>query len=122
VHGLFPAMADWQLSPAVELVDCGDAFRITAELPGMAPEDVEIKLGDGTLSIRGEKSEEKKEEKEDYLLSERRYGAFHRSVALPPGVDADAVAAEVSNGILTVTLPKSAEARQKERKIEVKAA
>jgi HSP20 family protein len=122
MQGLLPVMREWPHSPAVELVECDGEFRITAELPGMTPEDVDIKLGDGTISIRGEKSEEKKEEKEDYLLSERRYGSFQRSLPLPSGIDTDAVAANFANGILTVTLPKSAEAKQKERKIEVKAA
>lgn len=114
--------SDLVVSPATELVECDGEYRITAELPGMSPEDVEIKLTDGLITLRGEKSEEKKEEKEDYLLNERRYGAFQRSLPLPPGIDAEAVSASFANGILTVTLPKSAEAKQKERKIEVKVA
>ncbi|WP_235868826.1 Hsp20/alpha crystallin family protein [Meridianimarinicoccus zhengii] len=83
-------------------------------------ENIDIKLSDGTITIRGEKSEEKKEEKEDYLVSERRYGEFQRTLSLPTGVDADAVKADFANGVLTVTLPKSPEAKQKERKVEVK--
>ena len=119
---LFPAGDDWALRPATELADCEGEYRITAELPGMSAENVEIRLSDGTITIRGEKSEEKKEEKEDYLVSERRYGNFHRSLALPSGVDADAVTANFANGVLTITLPKTAEAKQKERKIEIKTA
>lgn len=122
MQGLFPASGSWFMSPATELVDCDGEYRITAELPGMTADDIEIKLSDGTITIRGEKSEEKKEEKEDYLLSERRYGSFQRSLPLPSGIDADKVEASVANGVLTVTLPKSEEAKQKERKIEVKAA
>lgn len=121
MQDLFPA-GSWAVSPATELVECDGEYRITAELPGMTAEDVEIKLSDGTITIRGEKSEEKKEEKEDYLVSERRYGEFQRTLPLPSGIDADAVAASYANGVLTVTLPKSAEAKQKERKIEIKAA
>ncbi|MDD9731281.1 Hsp20/alpha crystallin family protein [Mameliella sp. AT18] len=122
MQSMFPASESWFMSPATEVVDCDGEYRITAELPGMTADDIEIKLNDGTITIRGEKSEEKKEEKEDYLLSERRYGSFQRSVPLPSGIDPDKVAASVANGVLTVTLPKSEEAKQKERKIEVKAA
>lgn len=117
--GFGPEMA---LSPVVEVVDCDGEYRVTAELPGLAPEDVEIRITDGMLSIRGEKSEETRDEKADYLLSERRYGAFQRSLRLPAGADPDKITAQLAQGILTVSLPKTAAARQQERKIEVKAA
>jgi HSP20 family protein len=122
VQGWLPRGDDWALRPATEVVDCNGEYRITAELPGMTADDISIKLTDGTITIRGEKSEEKKEEKEDYLLSERRYGAFQRSLALPSGVDTDAISADFANGVLTVTLPKTPEAKQKERKVEIKPA
>lgn len=122
MHALLPAGADWALRPATEFVECDGEYRLTAELPGMTAEDIDIKLSDGTITVRGEKSEEKKEEKEDYLVSERRYGEFQRTLSLPSGIDADAVKAEFANGILTVTLPKTPEAKQKERKVEVKTA
>lgn len=119
-----PALAAsaWPPAPAMELVECDGEYRITAEVPGMGADDVEVKLGDGTLTIRGEKSEERKEDKENYMLRERRYGAFHRSLPLPSGIDAEAIKADVANGVLTVTLPKTPEAKQKERKIEVQSA
>ncbi|MDG4648453.1 Hsp20/alpha crystallin family protein [Roseibacterium sp. SDUM158017] len=122
MQSLLPAEGAWALQPATELVKCDGEYRITAELPGMAAEDIDIKLSDGTITIHGEKSEERKEEKEDYLLSERRYGEFHRTLSLPPGIDAGAVSASFANGVLTVTLPKSAEAKEKERKVEVQSA
>lgn len=122
VNSLLPASAEWALQPATELVECNGEYRVTAELPGMNAEDIDIKLSNGTITIRGEKSEEKKEEKDDYLVSERRYGEFQRSLSLPTGVDADAVSANFANGVLTVTLPKTPEAKQKERKVEVKSA
>lgn len=121
MQALMPG-GDWAVRPATELVECDGEYRATVELPGMTIEDIDIKLGDGSLSIRGEKSEEKKEEKDDYLLNERRYGLFQRTLPLPSGIDADAVKATFANGVLTVTLPKSAEARQKERRIEVQPA
>ena len=122
VHSLIPAVESWALAPAIEVVDCDDTYRITAELPGMTAENIDIKLSDGSLTIRGEKSEEKKEEKENYLLSERRYGTFSRTLPLPSGVNSEHIDAHLSNGVLTVTLPKTAEAKQKERRIQVKAA
>lgn len=122
MHALFPAGSDWTLRPATELVECDGEFRMTAELPGMTADDIDIKLSNGTITIRGEKSEEKKDEKEDYLVSERRYGEFQRMLNLPPGIDADAVTADFVNGVLTVTLPKTVEAKQKARKVEIKSA
>ena len=122
MQGFFPAAGKGMVTPAIELVERDGDYHITAELPGMKPEDVEVKLGEGVVTIRGEKSEEMKEEKEDYLVSERRYGEFQRSLPLPAGIAADKVVATFENGVLNVTLPKTAEAKQKERKIEVKAA
>lgn len=112
----------WRLSPVVEVVDCNGEYRIAAELPGLTTDDVDITLHDSTLTVRGEKSEEKREEKADYLLSERRYGAFHRTIPLPMGADAENIKAELSNGVLTITIPKTEAAKAAERKIEVKAA
>ena len=112
----------WRLSPVIEVVESNGEYRIAAELPGLSPADVDIQLNDSMLTIRGEKSEEKREEKADYLLSERRYGAFHRSVPLPAGADAEHIKAELANGVLTITIPKTEAARASERKIEVKAA
>lgn len=114
--------AGMPLSPVVELIDRDGDYCITAELPGLTPADVEIRITDGMLTIRGEKSEETRDEKADYLLSERRYGAFQRSLRLPAGADPDKITAKLTQGVLTVTMPKTPEARQKERKIEVKAA
>ena len=83
MHNFFPEGSDWALRPATEFVECDGEYRMTAELPGMTVEDIDIKLSNGTITIRGEKSEEKKDEKEDYLVSERRYGEFQRSLTLP---------------------------------------
>jgi len=97
------------------------AYEVTAELPGMAESDVEVKLANGNLSIRGEKREEQEEKDKERYVSERSYGAFHRLFRLPDDVDADGIEAEFRNGVLKVTLPKSPEAGKKERKIDVKA-
>jgi HSP20 family protein len=110
----------WAASPAMDLVERDGEYELQAELPGVAPEDVEVKLSDGMLTVKGEKSAEHSEEKADYHLRERSYGSFQRSFSLPSGVDEDKVTAAFNNGVLTVTLPKSTEAREKARKIEVK--
>jgi HSP20 family protein len=88
----------------------------------MDEKNIEIKLSNGTLTIKGEKSEEKEEREKDYYVSERRYGSFMRSLRVPEGVDRDKIEATLKNGVLKVTLPKTAAARSSEKKISVKAA
>lgn len=117
----WPAASSWQVAPAMDLVEKDGEYEITAELAGMDEKDVDIKLANGILTIKGEKSEERKEEERDYFLSERRYGAFQRSFRLPDGVDADTIEAKLAKGLLTVRLPKSAEVRKSEKKIGIKA-
>jgi HSP20 family protein len=119
--GLTWPKGTWEVMPAVDVTEKDDAYEVTAELPGMDENGIEVKLADGMLTIKGEKKEEKEEEKKDYRVSERRYGMFQRSLQVPEGVDIDKVAANFAKGVLTVTLPKSAEAKKNEKKIAVKA-
>ena len=79
-------------------------------------------MRNGNIAIRGEKRDEKEEKSGDYYLRERQFGSFERTFALPDGVDADKIEARFSKGVLTVTLPKSAEAQKPEQKVTVKAA
>jgi HSP20 family protein len=116
------ARLEWEVAPAIDLAEKDDSYEITAELPGIDEKNVEIKLSNHTLTIKGEKSEEKEEKRKDYYLSERRYGSFQRSFQLPDGVDADRIEAKFSKGVLTVNLPKTVEAKKAEKKITVKAA
>ena len=116
------ALAEWQVAPAMDLVEKDDAYEITAELPGLDEKNVEIKLSNHTLTIKGEKNEVKEDKQKDYYQSERRYGSFQRSFQLPEGVDADKIDANFAKGVLTVKLPKTAEAKKAEKKITVKAA
>lgn len=109
-------------TPSVDIIEKDDAYKVTAELPGMAAGDIEVKFSDGMLTISGEKEEDKEEKKNDYFLSERRYGSFKRSFRVAEGVDADKIESTFKNGVLTVTLPKTAEARKKTKTIPVKAA
>jgi HSP20 family protein len=111
------------LSPAIDLVENADTFTITTELPGLAPEDVSVKIANGTLTISGEKSEEKKEDEgETWHMRERRWGRFQRSIRMPDSVDRDKVDAQFAKGVLTVTMPKSKEAKASERDVAIKAA
>lgn len=110
------------LMPAVDVVEQPNGYEISAELPGLDAGDVEVKFANGILTIKGEKREEKEQRDKDYYYSERRFGSFHRSFAVPDGVDAEKIEANFAKGVLSVRLPKSAAARQNEKKIEVKAA
>lgn len=105
--------------PAVDINEDEKFFKVTAELPGMTDKDVDVSLSGNTLVIKGKKEEEKEQKEKGYYLSERSYGEFQRSFILPEGIDAEKIEASVSKGVLTVTVPKTAQAVAK--KIEVKA-
>ncbi len=112
----------WGGDPVVDIVDKTESYQVNAELPGMDEKNIEVKLVNGNLTIKGEKRDEKEEKKKDYYLHERSFGAFERSFALPDEVDADKIDAKFSKGVLTITLPKKPEAIKPEKKIEIKAA
>lgn len=105
--------------PTVDIVETDTDYKVTAELPGVLESDIEVKFSDGTLTITGEKQEEKEEKKVEHFLSERRYGAFNRSFRVADGIDADRIEAKFKNGVLAVTLPKTAEARKKTKAVPV---
>ena len=119
---LFPRELTLATMPAVDVVESEKAYELTAELPGMDEKNVEVKVVNGTLTIKGEKQEEKEEKNKDYYLHERNFGSFERSFGIPEGVDADKIEAIFKKGVLTVTLPKKPEAQKPAKKIEVKAA
>ena len=97
-------------------------IEVTVELPGMEQKDVEVSLAGDALTIKGEKKVERKEEKKGYYVSERSYGSVFRTIPLPPGLDADKVDASFRNGVLTVKIPHSPEAKARMKRIEVKSA
>ncbi len=109
-------------APAVDIIEKENAYEVTAELPGMDEKDIEVKLANGGMMIKGEKQEEKEEKRKDYHLHERHFGSFERSFTLPEGVDTDKIEASFKKGVLTIILPKKPEAIKAEKKIEVKAA
>lgn len=116
------ATRGFAVDPAFDVVEKDREYEITAELPGIDEKNVDIRLANQLLTVRGEKSEEKEEKEKDYYLSERRYGSFQRSFQVPDGIDADGIEAAFAKGVLTIRLPKSADAKRAEKKISVKAA
>ncbi len=105
--------------PALDLHENDKEYRLTLELPGIKEDEVEIGVADGVLTISGEKRAEEERKDEGYLISERRYGAFRRQVALPADVDSAAIKADFQKGVLTVALPKDASAASRTRKIPI---
>jgi HSP20 family protein len=111
------AGASWV--PAVDIFEEPQAIRITAEVPGVKPEDVKISLENNVLTIRGTKEQVAAERTERVHRYERTYGAFERSFALPATVDAGAIKATYEHGILIVTLPKVEKAKPREIQVQV---
>ena len=109
-------------APAVDISEDSSSYKITAELPGLTEKDVDITLSNGALALKGEKRQDSEKKDESYYLSERSYGSFWRTFAVPEGVDRDHITAAFTNGVLTITLPKTPAAQKAERKIEVKPA
>ena len=110
----------WVAVPAVDFVERDNAFEVHADLPGLDEKNIEVKVANGVLTIKGEKEENKEEKKEDFHMRERRFGSFERALRIPDGVDTDKIEAAFKKGVLTVTLPKTAEAQKPVKKIEVK--
>ena len=109
-------------APRSDVVETDDAIEVSIELPGMEQKDVEVTLTDDRLTVKGERKVEHQEQKKGYYLSERSYGMFERTIPLPPGIDTDKADAVFKNGVLTVKMPQSPEAKAKVKRIEVKAA
>lgn len=120
VSGFWPALyepfknvgtrlAEW-VAPAAEASGGGGTYRITVELPGVSEEDIHLSVNEHVVTLQGEKRMDREERGESYYFSERSYGSFSRSFRLPPDADGAAVAAELKDGVLTITVPKHAPA------------
>lgn len=105
--------------PSLEGFLKGDTLVVKADLPGMDPKDVDISIAGNTLTIKGERKTEKKEEKGDYFFCETSYGSFERTLTLPEGVNTDKVHASYRNGVLEITMPAKAAAMPKKVTVEV---
>ena len=109
------SQAEWL--PPVDIKETDEGYVFHMDVPGMKPEDLDVELHEGVLSIRGSRSEEKKEEEKGYVRTERRQGSFSRQFRVPTNVQAEALKAEVKDGVLTIEVPKGAE--QGARKVTV---
>ncbi|GAQ95769.1 HSP20 family protein [Thermodesulfovibrio aggregans] len=107
------------ISPAVDIYEEGDDLVVKAELPGINKEDIEVKITDDYITISGEKKREEKVEKKDYYRYERSYGSFSRTFRLPVDVQTDKAKAKFENGVLEIRIPKTEEAKKKERKLQI---
>ena len=107
-------------APALDVSETDEEYKVTAELPGMSRDDIQVTIHNGRLTISGTKKEERKEEKENYLRVERSYGSFSRTVTLPANVDEDRVEAAFKDGVLSLRLLKAEEGRGKH--VEIKGA
>jgi len=119
--GRFAESIGWM--PAMDIVESPKELTVTAELPGIEQKDIDVSVEDGVLTIRGEKTEERKEEGDEkkVYLFERSFGSFQRAFALPANVDSANVTATFDKGVLKVRLPKTTEVKAKGRRIEVTA-
>jgi HSP20 family protein len=109
-----------QWMPQLEVRQRGNELVVSADLPGLKPEDVEIEIDDGVLTISGERQQSSEDRDQGFYRSERSYGAFSRSIALPEGVDEDQVQARFEHGVLEVTVPLPQQ-RQRGRRVQIQA-
>lgn len=109
-------------SPSVDVKESEKDFTIRAELPGVEEKDIDVTIAGDTVTIRGEKKEEKEDKGKNYYYMERSYGSFNRVIPLATETDANKAEASFINGVLNITVPKSQSAKTKETKVPIKAA
>ncbi|NTW59460.1 MAG: Hsp20/alpha crystallin family protein [Nitrospirae bacterium] len=117
--GAFPEFTG-SFMPRLDVTEDAKAFTVTAELPGMSEKEIDLSISGDTLTIRGEKKEEREDKNKSYYYSERSYGTFMRSIPLPRQVETDKVSASFKKGLLMITLPKTAAAMESTKKIDVR--
>jgi HSP20 family protein len=105
--------------PEIDVTETDKDLRVTAELPGMDEQDLEVSYFEGGLMIKGEKREEHEEQKGDFYRSERQFGAFERMIPLPSDINPDKAKASFKKGVLEITLPKTEEARSHRKTIPI---
>jgi len=108
------------VQPEFEVKETKDCMKITAELPGVSEHDVEISLAEGILTISGEKKSEATEENEAFLVMERTYGSFTRSIQLPYSPDEKKISASFKDGVLSLTIPRPAQLKPNTHKILIR--
>ncbi len=116
----FPSLAqsEW-LKPTVDIEADEKEYTISVEIPGVEEKDFSLELNDSTLSIRGEKRQQKEDKQTDYYRMERSFGSFQRVISLPEDVNQDGINAKYTNGVLTIKLPRKPSAKTESRKIQI---
>lgn len=112
-------IADW-FAPRSDAAAASEGYTISLELPGVAGEDIDISLHEGTLVVRGEKRSESEERGLTYFFSEREYGTFMRSFRLPPDANPESIDAQLRNGVLTIAVAKLSQAAGPSRKVPIR--
>lgn len=113
---------DIKLSPALDIVEDKDCFKIEAEMPGMSEEDITVTFNDNRITIEGEKSTSKKDEKKNFVNREITYGRYERTVSLPLTADVDKATASFKKGMLWVTIPKKVQSKVSSKTIKIEKA
>lgn len=111
----FDRLPEGNLSFDMDVSESESGYHIEAELPGMEEKDIEVSIEGSHLIIKGEKTEESKEEDKNYYSSERRYGSFTRSISLPENADVDKARADYRNGVLEINIPKAADSPKRQK-------
>jgi HSP20 family protein len=112
-------LTDFHWAPAVDVEETKTEINVKADIPGLGEKDLNVTLENNVLTISGEKKEERKEEAKNhhYIVSERKYGSFSRSIRLPEGINSDEITAKFKNGVLYVSIPKTEQ--EKTKKISI---
>ena len=113
-----PDLFTGQWAPSVNISESDGSYHLTAEIPGMKEDDIQVRVDDHSVTLSGAKKDEEEKDEGDYYRYERMFGSFRRSFALPNAIDSDNVEAKYSNGVLDISLPKCEEKSSK--KIELK--
>ena len=117
----WPTAGASAMAPSIDVSETDSELQIDADLPGVDEKDVDVAITDNVLTIKGEKKAEKEEKKKDFHLVERSYGSFSRSLVLPFAVDPSKANATFKNGVLSISLPKPPESKEKSKKIAINA-
>jgi HSP20 family protein len=113
-RGHWPERGDGDLAVSMDMYETDENLNLEVDLPGLNPEDIDITIDNGSLTVKGEYSEDDEGTRGNVHFRERRHGKFRRSVSLPKSVDADAAQAKFQDGVLKLTLPKAEEAKPKQ--------
>lgn len=112
-------LAEW-VAPASEAAGNDNAYRIAVELPGVEEKDIHLSVENGMVMLTGEKRSEREEKGETWFFSERQYGSFSRSFRMPPDAEGDKVDAQIKDGVLTITIPKTKPKKPDTAKVEIR--